>query len=96
MNRAFIYSYSPVSGAARDLARALGIRRIRHHGSRYRPRAGDILINWGSSSLPVPERGICVINSPLAVQGAVDKLSFLRQMREADVDCPSFTTDAGG
>ncbi len=90
MTRVFVYPYKRGSKSARDLARALGAKRIRLERSRYRYREGDRIINWGSSSCPHTEG---VINHPSCVRLASDKLSTLREFQRAGVNCPDFTTD---
>lgn len=80
-----LYSYKQGSRSARALATNLNIRRLRHEGSRWRPRRGDMVINWGSSSLPDTYLvdGVAVINTPAAVGDATNKLSFFRAMEDS-------------
>ena len=47
--RVFMKGTSRVSNGMRDLARAMGVRRIHRTNSRYVPRSTDVLINWGQS-----------------------------------------------
>ena len=90
--RVFVLPYKRGSISARDLANAIGCRRLRLTNSRYRYREGDRIINWGRSQLPdnVPQRA--VINSPSAVRKASSKLAALITMKGADVPVPPFTT----
>jgi hypothetical protein len=46
-----VLPYSPYSNSARLLAEALGGKRIKLESSRYQYREGDVVINWGNSSL---------------------------------------------
>lgn len=60
------------SEGRRDLARGLRIRQIRRTNSRYVPRMGDILVNWGQCSEYYDE-SVTWLNSPDAVDGATRK-----------------------
>lgn len=42
-----LFAHNPHSEGAAELAQALGIRRIRHEGSRYVGNANKHVINWG-------------------------------------------------
>lgn len=62
---------------------------LRREGSRYTPRDGDFIINWGSTDeLPYP-----TINSSEAVQLATSKKATLTRLREEEVSCVGFTDD---
>ena len=80
------------SNSARDLARSLGILRLRTQGSRFRPRRTDTVVNWGSSQ----GVGDCrYINNPAAVSNASNKLTAFRILAEHGVPpttVPEFTT----
>lgn len=73
-----IYSYNPYSASAKALAEALGVKRIKHENSRYRPRVGDTIINWGSSKLPdkIEESSALILNDPLFIGAVSNKLKF--------------------
>jgi glutathione synthase/RimK-type ligase-like ATP-grasp enzyme len=82
-----MYTHNPHSEGGRALAGALGIRRIKHEGSRWRPRVGDRVINWGSSRLPDfqgahPE----VLNPPRSVSRVSNKLHFFTDMSSSTED----------
>lgn len=91
----FIYSHNPGSAGSKELADALGIRRIRHHGSRVRLGGRDTVINWGSgAALPDHVHGAGrVYNSPDRVRVAANKLAFFRAVGDR-ARCVPFTTDA--
>ena len=74
----YIYSHNPGSAGAGELARALGIRRIRHVGSRVRCNRQDTVINWGhAGALPDHVRGAGrILNSPDRVALAANKQRF--------------------
>jgi hypothetical protein len=78
----FIYSERP-SGGCNDLAKELGIHRIRRVSSNYRPNKNHVLINWGNSELPGwwnANTGV-TLNVPDAVGKATDKRLFFRIIR---------------
>lgn len=84
-----LYSYNPNSQGAIALANALGIRRIKHNGSRYIPRRGDCVINWGATSPPnnlIP----FMFNSPNRVSVVVNKLHAYNMLANFT---PDHTTD---
>ena len=78
------------SRSGRTLARELGVLRLRTP-TRFRPRRGDTIINWGDANLrPTQAR---VINNPRAVRNAVRKDVALSIFKDAGIPCPDFTTD---
>lgn len=87
-----LYSARP-SNSGRDLARGLGIRRIKREGSRYRPRRNDTLINWGNTELPPAISDMDVLNCPGVVSRAVNKYDFLLDMTANDINTLEFTND---
>lgn len=89
-----LYSYNPGSESAKALAEALGIKRLKHEGSKWKPKAGDVVINWGSSSLPPGLANAIIINKPEAIGRASNKLLAFQAFKNAGVPIPEFTTDA--
>ena len=88
--RTVIYPYKPGSKSARDLARALGVKRIKHKGSRFRPGPLKTLINWGSRKLPEEYFKCRILNHPARVRGASDKLRAFEAMTPG-VSIPEYT-----
>ncbi|MCW8888178.1 MAG: hypothetical protein OQK25_03845 [Gammaproteobacteria bacterium] len=87
-----LYAYNRFSKSGKVLADALGVKRIKHQNSRWRPRHGKVVLNWGSTDLPA-ELGITtVINNPASVRSASNKVTSLQMFQQADVPCPEFTT----
>lgn len=86
----YLFSYNPHSQSAKFLAQAMGIRRIKHHGSRANP---DIIINWGSSDLGLVHLSDQIINWPGPVAYATNKLTSFKILQEAGVSIPPFTTN---
>ena len=88
-NRIFIYPYNQHSASAK----ALGFRRIKRENSRYRPRGTDVIINWGSTSVPDSFHNAGdVLNEPLLVVQARNK-GLCLQALESSVSVVPFTTD---
>lgn len=77
-----IYPYNPHSGSAKALSEKLNVKRIKHLNSKYRPRDGDTIINWGSSNLPNNLVNLNVFNNPKNVSTATDKLSLFNLFGE--------------
>lgn len=87
MSRVFMHVGRPSRGG-RDLARELGILRLRINSSRYRPREGDLIINWGGR----PTYPVEYLNNPMAVGLASDKLRSLTVLSQNGVPVVPFTT----
>lgn len=84
--------YKAGSASAKALADALGIRRLRQEGPQINLR-GDILINWGCSTITRQILNARVLNAPEAIQRSVNKLTAFQHMEEGDVEVPDHTTD---
>jgi len=87
-----VYCWNRFSKSGKDLAEALGVRRIKHNGSRWRPRHDSVVLNWGSSSLPDTLRGATILNDPVRVAAASDKVKSFELFADSQVPCPEFTT----
>lgn len=75
-----LYAYKEGSQGAKALAQGLGIKRIKHVGSKFKGSQRKLVINWGCSELP-PEVMKCrVFNNPAAVKVASNKLSFFNHI----------------
>lgn len=88
-----IFSYNSGSEGAKNLARGLGVKLIKHENSKFLGRAGKVVINWGSSRLPenVQRGGTMIINPPNAVAVASNKAEAFRAMKNAKVPIPEYT-----
>lgn len=78
-----IYSYNNGDGS-KLLADAMGIKRIKHNRSLYRPKHGDIVINWGCTALPDKYNVACVWNLSRAIQNVVNKRTFFELYQPHD------------
>lgn len=95
MKRVFVYPWKMASTSARDLAKAIGVKRVFPDG-KYKPRKGDILINWGMTQIPnwwdaFQEASGTIINAPAHIAGATNKKVAFEQMK-GKVNIPDFTS----
>jgi hypothetical protein len=92
MIKAMFY-YTNKSEGSSELATRLGIPRIKHDGSKFRPTSDKIILNWGATTDRFPDYLLTcqVINRPENVDLAVDKLKTFRKFREREVPSPEFT-----
>src|SRR5512138_3338780 len=89
--------YRMSSGTARLLAERLNLLRIRMPGTRFRPRSGDLIINWGydgANGLPGRYHMGTVrwLNHPAYIANARDKLNTFRKLQGV-VPTVNWTTD---
>ena len=85
-----MYSEKPRHGAkvlSRRLRRCLNIKR---KNSKFKPKAGDVIINWGNSALPMEYFRARIINDPASVAAAVNKLATFELLKEVGVSIPRF------
>lgn len=82
-----VYPYKQGSAGAKTLATALDGKVLKLEGSKWKPRAGDVVINWGAGRVPNfgPAR---VLNADVAE--AQDKLATFAVLDAADVRVPPF------
>jgi hypothetical protein len=72
-----IFSHNQSSEGSKELAKALGIKRIKKEGeSKVRGGPDRKIINWGSGSIPpeLANGGTTIFNPPAAVQQMANKL----------------------
>lgn len=86
--RVRILPYKAGSRSARALSEALGVPRLRVVRTTFRPRASDVIINWGNSEPRFPDE--LYINRPGAVAFAQNKHSTFALLREHNVPHPDF------
>ena len=98
LSKLVILPYKMTSQSARRLADTLSgslgkyVRRVKHDG-KYRPKLRSIVINYGSSVLPIwLQRGLGnAINSPNAVAIASNKLLTFKTFLDKGIVCPDWT-----
>ncbi len=85
-----ILPYRMVSESARDIARSLGVKRLREH-TRFRPSNKHVILNWGNSTTTL--QAINWLNKPMNIANATNKLKAFQMFKQAEVSTPDFTTD---
>lgn len=90
--RVRIAQYKAGSRSAKALSEALGALRLKKEGSKFKPRASDIIINWGCSG----DLGLSpaqVLNKPEKVARVSDKKKFFAHAKDATTfSVPEHTT----
>lgn len=93
-----IYPYKQGSRSARLLADTIGGRVLRLEGSRYQPRPGDLVINWGNSDPAHPAFGAIltgkVLNKTESIRTASNKLNSFCRLSLIGASVPNFWADA--
>lgn len=88
-----ILPYKQGSESAKALAQALGIKRLKLEGSKWKPRPNDVVINWGSrKDHPAFNAGI-VLNRPDKVELASNKIKAFERFKECQIKSPEFSLD---
>lgn len=88
-----IYPYKAGSKSVKALKQALGIKSIKLLNSKFKPRAGKTIINWGSSSLPEEYWECNILNHPSFVENASNKLNTLLILINSGISYPDFSTE---
>lgn len=83
-----MWSYNPWSESGKLLAQALGVKRIKHTNSKYKWKPHKRILNWGSTKSLTGQ----IINHPVNVRAATDKLSAFQIFQMRSVSVPPFTT----
>jgi len=99
MVRYRILPYKQGSKSAKALAEKLGGKILRLEGSSYKPREGDIVINWGNSNPSLVHWPVGhpsqILNLPNSIRQASDKLTFFQVMQqECSNVIPQFWTSS--
>lgn len=87
-----LWSYSMKSTIARTIAHRLGGLMIKHARSTYRYTPGDIIVNWGASS--VPSAFPVSLNQPEAVSVCCSKIRSYTALAARGVPTCEWTTSA--
>lgn len=85
-----VYPYKQGSASAKKLAEVLGAKVLKLKDSKYRPKAGDTIINWGAGK--VPAFGPAVVLNKDATN-AQCKLATFKALSAAGIRVPTFTED---
>lgn len=86
-----VLPYKQGSRSAKALAEALGGKVLRLQGSTYKPRQGDVLINWGNSDAPEEFSSLCLNYETAYVTNKLD--FFLRMSDDIPDIIPEFWTN---
>jgi glutathione synthase/RimK-type ligase-like ATP-grasp enzyme len=78
--------------ATRHLAEMFDTYCIYPEGSKFKPRRGDVIVNWGRTNLPNMAPALTV-NAPENVRIAVNKLDSFRLFSHNNVPTVEWTTD---
>jgi glutathione synthase/RimK-type ligase-like ATP-grasp enzyme len=70
----------------------MGVRCNSLARTRFRPRDGDVIINWGCTQSHLPDGPAVWLNPPEEVREAADKLLTLQALTEAGVPTLEYTT----
>lgn len=90
----FIYPYMTGSKSVKKLKELLGAKIIKLENSKYRPKASDVVINYGNSHIPSwLNDTVAILNHPDKVRVASNKLSTFLALQNANVQTVPFTTD---
>src|SRR5688572_2760648 len=87
----WIYAHNNGSEGATALKDALGIRKIRHEGSRFVGSPRHTVINWGAGQLTAQIERSRVLNRSEHVRTSANKLSFFRKMGRDNPIVPPWT-----
>lgn len=88
-----IYSWNEASEGAKQLASAMGVKRLKHEGPKYKGSSNKIVINWGSSTVPDEVQKSRVLNPPDIIRTCADKLRFFKALSGKEVNIPDWTDD---
>lgn len=93
----YIFPYKPASVSAKALAGDLGIKRIKRKNSKWAPKEGRKVVNWGCSTENLPPhlqgKEVEWLNSPEAVSKSAHKVKAFKAMGKAGVSIVPFTED---
>ena len=93
MKKIFVFPYNMGSESTKLLARSVGAKRV-YPDRNYRPKEGDIIINWGNSKEPQWfNTDVRMLNKPYNASLAVNKIKTLRELREHGVPTVEWTQD---
>lgn len=93
-----VIPYKAGSASAAALADGLGGLRLRTENSRFRPRQGDVIVNWGSQrEAHLKDTPARLLNDPELIVWVSDKLRFFKLMKENVPELiPPFWTEKSG
>lgn len=91
VNRVRVYPYKKGSRSAKALAESLGGKVLRRENSKYRQKAGDLVVNWGASDFSNKFNEVgTVLNKDTSV--AACKLKTFEALDDSGVNIPDYAT----
>lgn len=90
----YVYPYKQGRYVVRNFREKAGWPTIKLENSRYRPRRGDVIVNWGSSNLPEWDNRpnlVRVLNTMAA--HATDKIKAFNWFKLNNIPTPEWTSD---
>lgn len=98
----WMYCWNEGSEGGKALAGALGIKRLKHEGSKFKGGGHKTVINWGSSKLPDEVEKCRVLNQSSRISICTNKLWFFEYIDDynfndggaPDVEIPEWTIDS--
>ena len=88
-----IFAWNEYSEGAKQLALAMGIKRIKHENSKYKGSPKKVVINWGSTQVPDELMKSHLLNPPEIVVMCSNKLRFFEKLSSKEVNIPDWTND---
>lgn len=92
MKNVYVYS-TKFSEGAKNLARALGSKRLRLERSKFRGKLEKVVVNWGASTLPREVEKCSIVNRPDSVKTASNKATFFELLTREELAhlAPTYT-----
>jgi len=89
VSKIYIVPYNKFSKSAKDISRSVG-GLVVSGDKRY--KKASVIINWGKSDLEHNQKAL-ILNKPLNVQIAKNKLVTFEMLKQRDISIPEFTAD---
>ncbi|MCA9381301.1 hypothetical protein KC678_03480 [Candidatus Dojkabacteria bacterium] len=91
----YIYPYKHGSGSVKNLKELIpDLVEIKLENSKFKPSNKKLIVNWGNSKMDIEKFKECmVLNNPLAVEIASNKLKFFNKVVDK-VNIPPYTTNS--
>lgn len=89
----YIYLYDSKSETGLALAKALGLKIIKHVDSKFKGDYTKKVLNWGCSDLPLQVRRATVFNNEHNVDWAINKIKAFTHLQGPRVRTVPWTTD---
>jgi hypothetical protein len=87
----FLFPYKLASEGAKNLAHALGIKKLKQEGSKFVGNKKKLVINWGNSETNKEIENSSVLNLPNKVAKVTNKLAFFKVLEGTHVRVPDWT-----